>query len=325
MCEPTRVDPGASGSAEAPLPIQAQSAYIPFDAINGVSMGLFRRAPVLPVLRFSGAIGMAAPLRPGLSLATSASAIERAFKMSKIPAVAVMINSPGGSPVQSHLIFQRIRALAVEHKKRVHVFCEDVAASGGYFLAIAGDEIYADPSSIIGSIGVISSGFGFDKAIEKLGIERRVHTAGLSKSTLDPFLPEKPEDIARLKELQRDVHDVFISFVKDRRAGKLRGQDSELFSGAFWSATRALDHGLIDGIGDPRTRMRDLYGQKIQLVVVPMEKPGLLSRLRRIPAMQSPVSSALDLALSSQPSTASLADDVLASIETRALWARYGL
>lgn len=280
-------------------------------------MGLFRRAPVLPVLRFSGAIGMAVPLRPGLSLATAASAIERAFTMSKLPAVAVVVNSPGGSPVQSHLIFQRLRALGAEHKKKIHVFCEDVAASGGYFLALAGDEIYADPSSIIGSIGVISSGFGFHKAIEKLGVERRVHTAGLSKSTLDPFLPEKPEDVARLKDLQRDVHDVFISFVKDRRAGKLKGQDAELFSGAFWSAPRALDHGLIDGIGDLRSRLRELYGAKIQFAVVPLEKPGLLSRLRRLPGGAT----ALDFGLPSSP----LTDEVLSTIEARALWSRFGL
>jgi signal peptide peptidase SppA len=281
-------------------------------------MGLFRRTPVVPVLRFTGAIGMAVPLRPGLSLATSAGAIERAFTMSKIPAVAVIINSPGGSPVQSHLIFQRIRQLAAEHKKRVHVFCEDVAASGGYFLAIAGDEIYADPSSIIGSIGVISSGFGFDKAIEKLGIERRVHTAGLSKSTLDPFLPEKPEDVARLKDLQRDVHDVFISFVKDRRAGKLKASDADLFSGAFWSAPRALDLGLIDGIADIRSRMRELYGARIRLQVVATEKTGLLSRFRRIPGLN------LFISTDGQAVGASLTDETLSTLEARAIWARYG-
>jgi signal peptide peptidase SppA len=281
-------------------------------------MGLFRRTPIVPVLRLTGTIGMATPLRPGLSLAGVAGAIEKAFALSKVPAVAVIINSPGGSPVQSHLIFQRIRALAAEKNKRVHVFCEDVAASGGYFVALAGDEIYADPSSIVGSIGVISSGFGFDKAIEKLGVERRVYTAGLSKSTLDPFLPEKPEDVARLKDLQRDVHDVFISFVKDRRAAKLKGSDAELFSGAFWSAARALDHGLIDGIGDVRTRMRELYGQKIQLQVVPHEKAGLLSRFRRIPGLSFGAGDGLDGA-SSFPA------DVVSALEARALWSRFGL
>jgi signal peptide peptidase SppA len=286
-----------------------------------MAMGLFKRTPIVPVLRFTGAIGMATPLRPGLSLASVAGAIEKAFSLSKVPAVAVIVNSPGGSPVQSHLIFQRIRALAAEKNKRVHVFCEDVAASGGYFLALAGDEIYADPSSIVGSIGVISSGFGFDKAIEKLGVERRVYTAGLSKSTLDPFLPEKPDDVARLKDLQRDVHDVFISFVKDRRAAKLKGSDAELFSGAFWSATKALDRGLIDGIGDVRTRMRELYGQKISLQVVPAEKSGLLSRFRRIPSLTSHVAD-----LGRRPlQGSSIPEDVISALEARALWSRFGL
>ena len=166
---------------------------------------------------------MVTPLRPGLALSSMAGPIERAFSTSKLPTVAIVINSPGGSPVQSHLIFSRIRQLAKEKDKRVYVFCEDVAASGGYFLALAGDEIYADPSSIVGSIGVISAGFGFDKLIDRFGIERRVHTAGKDKGLLDPFQPERPEDVARLKELQRDVHDVFIGIVKERRAAKLQG------------------------------------------------------------------------------------------------------
>src|SRR5262250_3033982 len=199
-------------------------------------MRLFNRGPIVPVLRFTGPIGMVTPLRPGLALATVAGQIEKAFNYSKLPSVAVVVNSPGGSPVQSHLIFARIRQLAAERGKRVYVFCEDVAASGGYFLALAGDEIYADPSSIVGSIGVISAGFGFNKFIDRFGIERRVHTAGKSKSTLDPFQPERPEDVARLKDLQRDVHDVFISVVKERRAARLKGTDDELFNGAFWSA-----------------------------------------------------------------------------------------
>jgi signal peptide peptidase SppA len=286
-------------------------------------MAWFRRTPVLPVLRLSGPIGMATPLRPGLSLATAAGPIEKAFTMSKLPGVAVVINSPGGSPVQSNLIFQRIRQLADENKKRVHVFCEDVAASGGYFLALAGDEIYADPSSIVGSIGVISSSFGLDKAIERLGIDRRVYTAGLNKGSLDPFLPEKADDVARLKMLQKDVHDVFISVVKDRRAAKLRGPDSELFSGAFWSAPRAMEHGLIDGIGDVRSRMRELYGQKVRLTVVPMAKGGLLSRFRRIPGF-SLADQVGDVGLRGG-GPGSWSDEVVSTLETRALWARFGL
>jgi signal peptide peptidase SppA len=285
----------------------------------------FRRTPVVPVLRLSGAIGMASPLRPGLSLITAASAIEKAFKASKLPAVAVVINSPGGSPVQSHLIYQRIRQLAAENDKRVYVFCEDVAASGGYFLALAGDEIYADPSSIIGSIGVISSSFGLDKAIEKLGIERRVYTAGLNKGSLDPFLPERADDVERLKSLQRDVHDVFIGVVKDRRLGKLKGGDAELFSGAFWSASKALDHGLIDGIGDVRTKMRELFGQKVRLALVPMGRGGLLSRLRPVSSgTSSGIAQSVLGSLSNGQMATSLADDIVSTIEVRALWSRFG-
>ena len=281
-------------------------------------MPLFRRSPVLPVLRLSGTIGMATPLRPGLSISALAGAIEKAFTMSKLPGVAVVINSPGGSPVQSHLIFQRIRQLAGEHNKRVHVFCEDVAASGGYFLALAGDEIFADPSSIVGSIGVVTATFGFDKAIEKLGVERRVYTAGFNKSSLDPFMPEKAEDVERLKTLQRDVHDVFISIVKDRRAARLKGPDQELFSGAFWSAPRALDFGLIDGIGEVRGRMREVYGDRIRLVSVPIGKTGLLSRFRRLPGLHTALTSdGLDVG-------GSFADDLVSTVEARALWARFG-
>lgn len=275
----------------------------------------FSRKPVVPVLRFSGPIGMATPLRPGLSIAGVAGTIEKAFNLSKLPSVAILINSPGGSPVQSNLIFKRIRQLAEEKNKKVYVFCEDVAASGGYFLSIAGDEIYADPSSIVGSIGVISAGFGFVEAIDKLGIERRVYTAGLSKSTLDPFLPEKTEDVARLKAIQNDVHDVFIGLVKERRAGKLKAPDAELFSGAFWSGPRAMELGLIDGIADVRSKMQQLHGKDVRLQVVEPPKTGLLGRLRRL----SPTVAAADAG------GLAFADDLVSAIETRALWSRFGL
>jgi len=279
-------------------------------------MWFFGRGPVVPVLRFSGPIGMATPLRPGLSIGHAASAIEKAFELSKSPAVAILINSPGGSPVQSNLIFRHIRQLAEEKKKTVYVFCEDVAASGGYYLALAGDEIYADPSSIIGSIGVIFAGFGFDKAIEKLGIERRVYTAGENKDALDPFRPENPADIERIKSVQRDVHDVFIGIVKERRAGRLRGADGELFSGAFWSGPKALELGLIDGIADVRSKMRELYGDKVRLKVVPLEKGGLLGRLRRSSS-----------AGYEELRTGRLAfgNDLISAVEARSLWSRFGL
>ena len=280
----------------------------------------FGRTPIVPVLRLSGVIAASGTPLAGntLSLSSLAGPIEKAFTASKLPSVAIVVNSPGGSPVQSNLIFRRIRALAAEHKKRVYVFCEDVAASGGYFIALAGDEIIADPSSIIGSIGVISSGFGFDRAIDKLGVDRRVYTAGLSKGSLDPFLPENPEDIERLKELQRDVHDVFIGAVKERRGALLKGLDAELFSGAFWSGPRALDRGLIDGIGDIRTKMRELHGAKIKLKVIPLGPKGLLSRLRG----QSGFA-----ALANPGAVPTLIDPerAISAIEARLLWSRYGL
>jgi signal peptide peptidase SppA len=237
--------------------------------------------------------------------------------MSKVPSVAVVINSPGGSAVQSSLIFRRMRQLAEEHAKTVYVFCEDVAASGGYYLALAGDELYADASSIVGSIGVIFAGFGFDKAIEKLGVSRRVYTAGEAKDALDSFQPERPQDVERLKDLQRDVHDVFIGAVKERRAGRLKGADQELFSGAFWSGPKAMELGLIDGIADIRTKMRELHGEKVRLKVVPLDRGGLLSRLRRFPA----VFGYEDLT----HGRLAFAEDLISAIETRTLWSRFGL
>ncbi|HWE21916.1 MAG TPA: S49 family peptidase [Hyphomicrobiaceae bacterium] len=281
-------------------------------------MGLFSRSPTVPVLRFTGPIGMATPLRPGVALASVAGALEKAFGLSKLPTVAVVVNSPGGSPVQSNLIFGRIRQLAKEKQKRVYVFCEDIAASGGYFLALAGDEIYADPSSIVGSIGVISAGFGLDRFIDRFGIERRVHTAGKDKGALDPFRPERPEDVELLKDVQRDVHGVFINVVKERRAGKLNGSEDELFSGSFWSATRARDLGLIDGIADLRSKMQELHGRKVRLKAVPLGGGGLLSRFRRLPGFTNITNDGFAFA-------PSFADDLVSAIETRSLWSRFGL
>jgi ClpP class serine protease len=216
------------------------------------------------------------------------------------------------------LIYGRIRQLARENEKKVYVFCEDVAASGGYFLALAGDEILADPSSIVGSIGVISSGFGFDKAMARLGIDRRIYTAGASKATLDPFLPEKPEEVEHLKSIQRDVHDAFIAIVKERRGQKLRAVDQELFSGSFWSGPKAMELGLIDGISDLRTRMRELHGEDVRLHLIPLQQGGMLARLRRPAGWESGRGWAGALPLPP-------ADDLISAIETRALWSRFGL
>jgi signal peptide peptidase SppA len=276
---------------------------------------LTKRAPVVPVLRFSGAIGAVTPLRPGITLSTSASAIEKAFSMRGAKAVAIQINSPGGSPVQSMLIYTRIRALAAEKGLKVYVFAEDVAASGGYLLALAGDEIYADQSSIVGSIGVITATFGLDELIHRIGVQRRVYTAGESKDTLDPFLPEKPEDVERIKALQSDVHASFIDLVKARRGSRLDKADVNLFTGEFWSGKKALELGLIDGVADLRTKMRELYGDEVRLKLV-APSTSWFRRKRSIFAEGG----VLDFGFS----PGGLAADLISAIEARALWSRFG-
>ncbi len=239
------------------------------------------RGTLIPVLRFSGPIGVVTPLRPGLSISTSAAAIEKAFSMRGAKAVAIQINSPGGSAVQSVLIFKRIRALAKEKNLKVYVFAEDVAASGGYLLALAGDEIYADASSIVGSIGVVTATFGFNELINKIGVQRRVYTAGTDKDTLDPFLPEKPGDVERIKGIQRDVHDEFIALVKERRGARIEQAGDSLFTGAFWSGRKALELGLIDGLSDIRSKMREIYGDEVRFSLV-MPSTSWLRRRRSV-------------------------------------------
>src|SRR5450759_756699 len=214
--------------------------------------------PVVPVVRLSGVIGMSTPLRPGLMLSTTARSLERAFATRNARAVALLINSPGGSPAQSHLILRRIRQLAAEKKMPVLAFIEDVGASGGYMLACAGDEIICDQYSIVGSIGVVGGSFGFPKLMDKLGIERRLYTSGERKVMLDPFLPEKPEDVKRIKAIQKDIHEHFIALVKERRGARLHGSDKALFSGEFWSAQAAIELGLADSLGDLRSTLREL-------------------------------------------------------------------
>jgi serine protease SohB len=266
--------------------------------------------PVVPVVRLSGTIGVATPLKPGLMVATVSRTLERAFCVSGARAVALVINSPGGSPSQSHLIFRRIRALAEEKSLPVYAFIEDVGASGGYMLACAADEIVCDPYSIVGSIGVVGGTFGFVELMHKLGVERRVYTAGERKVMLDPFLPEKPEDVARIKAIQADMHDNFIALVKARRGTRLTGSDETLFSGEFWTANRAIEFGLADRIGDLRAAMRERYGAKVRLPLIEAERSFLGRRL-------SGVAGAL--------STEGLADDFISAAEARALWSRYGL
>src|SRR5580658_148815 len=228
--------------------------------------------PVVPVVRLTGVIGFSTPLKPGLNLAGIARALDRAFAVRNAAAIALAINSPGGSPVQSHLIFRRIRDLAAEKNRQVIAFVEDVGASGGYMIACAADEIVADPHSIVGSIGVVGSSFGFDKLIAKVGIERRLYTSGEHKAMLDPFLPENADDVERLKKLQRDIHDDFIALVKARRGGKLNGPENDLFSGEYWTGRRGLELGLVDGIGDLRGVLRERFGDNVVTPLVSAER-----------------------------------------------------
>src|SRR6516164_5119407 len=210
---------------------------------------------VVPVVRLAGVIGAVTPLRPGMTLAGLAKTLERAFSFKNARAVALLINSPGGSPVQSRQIYLRIRQLAEEKNLPVLVFVEDIAASGGYMIACAGDEIFCDPSSILGSIGVVGGSFGFQEAIKKIGVERRLYTAGERKATLDPFLPENPDDVARLKAIQSDIHAIFIALVKNSRGERLKGADDELFSGEYWAGETSVSLGLADAIGDIRSTL----------------------------------------------------------------------
>jgi len=262
--------------------------------------------PVVAVVRLAGVIGA----RPGALQAGGITAaafilpLERAFAMKGVVAVALAINSPGGAPAQSSLIVKRIRSLAKEYELPVFAFAEDVAASGGYMLACAADEIFADDTSVVGSIGVISAGFGFPELLKKVGVERRVYTAGTSKGMLDPFQPEKPDEVEHLKELQRDVHDVFKELVRERRAGKLKASEDELFTGAFWTGRRALTLGLIDGIGELTDVMKARFGEKIRFSPVGQRESWLRRRL----GIES-----------------RLVDGAIVAIEERLWWARFGL
>ncbi len=271
---------------------------------------------IVPVVRISGPIGTVMPFASGTSLAALADPLERAFKVSQAPAVAIVINSPGGSPVQSRLIYERIRTLSEENNKPVLVFVEDAAASGGYMIACAGDEIIADPSSIVGSIGVVSSGFGFTDLIAKIGIERRVYTSGERKVTLDAFRPEVPDDVAHLKALQAEVHDTFIEIVRERRGSKLM-PDADLFSGLFWTGKRGLDLGLVDALGDLRSVVRSRYGDDVKLKLFGQPRRGFV--IGR--AARQDVSGAL----SHVTLGAALSDTVLGTLEARSLWSRLGL
>ena len=274
-----------------------------------------RGLPVVPVVRLAGIIGFSTPLKPGLTLTTVARALERAFTMRTAKAVALLINSPGGSPVQSHLVYRRIRQLAAESARPVIAFAEDVAASGGYMIACAADEIFCDPSSIVGSIGVVGGSFGFPKLMDKLGVERRLYTSGEHKAMLDPFLPENPQDVERLKALQRDIHEEFIELVKRSRGARLKGPEKTLFSGEYWTGGKAIELGLADGIGDLRATLRGRFGDD---VITPLVAParGWFGRVQPGVAPSD---------ITGLPRAADFAEEIISALEARALWARYGL
>ena len=266
------------------------------------------RPPVVAVVRLAGIIGRVGPMRGGLTLAGLEDALEQAFRLRRLRAVALAVNSPGGAPVQSALIHKRIRALAAEHEVPVVTFVEDVAASGGYWLACAGDEIFVDDTSILGSIGVITAGFGFTELLQRIGVERRVHTAGDRKSMLDPFRPEDPEEVARLEAIQQEMHETFKTLVRERRGDKVTGDEDDLFSGEFWSGPHAVELGLADAVGEMRAVMRERYGDKVKLQRIEPRR-GLMQRLR-FGAARPPEE---------------IVAALLAAVEDRALWSRYGL
>jgi signal peptide peptidase SppA len=268
------------------------------------------RPPLVAVLRLDGAIGLRGGR--GLSLASLAGALQRAFSMRGVTAVALAVNSPGGSPVQSALIFRRIRQLAVEKKLPVYAFAEDVAASGGYWLLLAGDEIYAEEASIVGSIGVVSAGFGFHEVMKRLGVQRRLYTAGDRKALLDPFLAEDPRGIERLVEVQREVHETFKDLVRERRGTKLTAGEEALFNGDIFTGRTALRHGLIDGIGDLRGTMRTRFGEKVRLRLIPTQR-------RRRWALPWPLGGR------SRWEIGDAACELVSVVEERLLWNRFGL
>src|SRR6516165_6189285 len=269
--------------------------------------------PVVPVVRLSGVIGLSTPLKPGLTLANVARPLDRAFRMRKARAVALLINSPGGSPVQSHLIYRRIRQLALEHGRRVIAFAEDVAASGGYMIACAADEIICDASSIVGSIGVVGGSFGFAKLMDKLGVERRLYTSGEHKAMLDPFLPENPEDVDRLKAVQREIHAGFIELVKRSRGARLKSPEQDLFSGEYWTGAKAVSLGLADAVGELRSTLRERFGADVLTPLMPASR-SWLGRVQagvRVPDLPLP--------------RGGLAEELISALEERAIWSRFGL
>ncbi|MDB9784358.1 S49 family peptidase [Pelagibacteraceae bacterium] len=267
---------------------------------------IFKKKTVIPHVRLTGVIGSAGKFKQGMDLAGQQEILKKAFSLKKIKHVAISINSPGGSPVQSHLIYSYIRQLADKKKIKVLIFAEDVAASGGYLISCAGDEIYANSSSIIGSIGVISASFGFKELIKKIGIERRVYTAGKNKSTLDPFTDEKQEDINRLKSIQLELHADFIKVVEESRGSKLKDPEkNNIFTGEFWTGSAALKLGLIDGIGNADQILKVKFGDKVVIKKFEKQKGFIAKKLSS--SIQDPVEKLINL------------------LDEKSMWQKFGL
>jgi len=251
---------------------------MPFRIRSNFPFLAYESRPNVPAVRIIGALGMRSPLAPAVGMSGTVRALEYAYALPRSPAVALVINSPGGSPVQSHLLFRRIRALAEKHDKTTLAFVEDVAASGGYMIACAADEIVVDPASLVGSIGVVSAGFGFQGLLERLGVERRVHTAGDRKAILDPFSPERPEDVEHLRTMQAEIHDHFVALVKERRGDRLSAEE-ELFNGLFWTGTKARELGLADGLGTLHDVVRERFGPEMRIRSIDPSRRPFFRRL----------------------------------------------
>ncbi|MFT6331909.1 MAG: signal peptide peptidase SppA [Lentimonas sp.] len=267
-----------------------------------------KRPNNIAVINLSGVIGKGSKMESGINIDNISPLLEKAFETKKLKAVAINVNSPGGSPVQSELIFNRICELSKETKIPVFTFAQDVAASGGYFILLAGDEIFAHQASIVGSIGVISAGFGFEELIKKAGVERRIYAQGKNKAVLDPFSPENPESIEILKSAQKDVFESFKELVRNCRKDKLKESDEKLFNGAFWSGKTAADHGLIDGISDMRSKMKEKFGDKIKFINVEPKKKGMIKEL---------------LSSKSSDFASSFANSLIEKIEEKGIWSRF--
>ena len=280
-----------------------ETLYCAKNLISITMISIFKKKKIVPLIRLTGVIGSVGKFKQGIDFSGQEELLKKAFSNKKSPAVAISINSPGGSPVQSHLIHDYIKYLSKKNSKKVIMFAEDVAASGGYLISCAGDEIYANKSSIIGSIGVIYSSFGFKDLINKIGVQRRVYTAGKNKSTLDPFLDEKSEDIERLKKIQLDLHEDFIKVVENSRSKKLnRDSGVELFSGEFWSGKKALELGLIDGIGNAHEILKEKFGDDVIIKKFEKSKSWLARKL----------------------SSGTEVEKLINSLEEKNIWQKYG-